>query len=355
MLKKPLCIAIILTIFSFVLSSCESDPLIPPVETGGFDSARYDYTVDTLNQFIRDIGGVDTNRIYLLTDNSLMIFDGTQYTTHLIPDPTFSPGFLGIVGTNQIYIGGGNNSPQPQSQRLLKWDGVSFSEIDIPNGPQQNISIVYAFSENEIWLCGHESGVTKYDGNSFNHYGLDSDYVIRPVFKVNGQVYCYGYKMFGSATYSENYHNIYKFENNNWTRVFQDTTLTGEAYDVPIPFWDILNDNLIARLSGNLYQFNGSEYYSVHSTNELSYFYRVGGSSVDNILSFAGSYPDEGIYHWNGNKWSVEINFPYNPTLHSKIIGVENNYYMLLHRQGRQPNIFTFIPKVNASSQNLHK
>lgn len=352
MLKKPLYIAIILTIFSFVLSSCESDPLIPPMETGGFDSARYDYTIDTLDQFIRDIGGVDTNHIYILTDNSLMIFDGTQYINHLIPDPTFSPGHLGVVGANQVYIGGGNNS-QPQFQRLLKWDGGSFSEISIPNA-QQYSEFVYAFSENEIWLCG-KSGVTKYDGSGFQHFALDSGYAIRPVFKINGQVYCYGYKVFGSATYSENYHNVYKFENNGWTIVFQDTTKTGGAYDVPIPFWDILNDNLIARLSGNLYQFNGSEYYSVHSTNELSYFYRVGGASLDNFMSFAGNYPNEGIYHWNGNKWSVEINFPYNPTLHSKIIGVENNYYMLLHRQGRHPNIFTFTPKVDASSQNLHK
>ena len=121
-LKKLLYKAIILTLFSFVFYGCDNEPIIPPEEnTTGFDSARYDFEIDTFYQTLRDIGSADTN-LFVLSLNSLMTFDGINYINHPIPDPSFGPTFLGVVNKDLVYIGGGSSIPNPKTITLfMNW------------------------------------------------------------------------------------------------------------------------------------------------------------------------------------------------------------------------------------------
>lgn len=327
----------VLFVISLILFSCSKDPITPDDE-GGFDSARYDWTVDTFYQDIKDIGAVDTNEIYLLTDNSLLVFDGQNYISHQIGDPSFATTFLGVVKSDLVYIGGGNSFPNPQRQRLFKWNGSSISEININITPRdsQAIGPLYPFSENEVWMCGVNDGIIRYNGSNFEYFELDSGYHIFPVFKVNNEVYCAGYNSYqdSSATYFEDYMNIYKFEGSNWITVFKDTIKSTVNHYYPLPYSSLINNNMVARTYSTLYEFNGSNFFPVLESNNINFGVELAGTSFSDImaLGFEFSSSEQALFHWNGNKWSKEImsiDLKIFPSVKHKLISIADQYMLL--------------------------
>ena len=310
--------------------------------------------VDTFYENIKDIGGVDTNEIYILKENSLSVYNGQKYISHPIGDPSFTTTFLGVVKKDLVYIGGGNNFPSPQAPRLMKWNGSTISEINmnLTSGTPQAIGPIYPFSENEIWMCGVIDDIIKFDGSHFDYYELDSGYHIFPVFKANNEVYCVGYNSYhdSSATYFEDYMNIYKFKNGNWNTVFKDTIKSNSNHYYPLPYSTLITTDMISRAYSSLYMFNGSDFYPVMESDKINFGVELAGTSLNDImtLGYEGLSSEQGLYNWDGNKWSIEIasnNLQIFPAIKHKLIKVSNEYLLLGKGYFNPFFLYTLKPK----------
>lgn len=303
-----------------------------------------------------DIAATDTNEVFILTANQLIKSDGQNYTYYPINVPSFIGGNLCAVRNDLVYISGANLDPNTYSNtRLLKWDGNSITEvsINVATGSTPSIGLMYAFSENEIWMCGSMEGVFKFNGNNFDYYELDSGYHVNPIFKVGGQVFCTAFKNYRDSTftYFKNILNVYELGNNSWTIAYSDTTETGDSGHYPFPYFSLVNNSMYSRINSTLFEFTGSSFNPVLTSSEFYFGPELAGQSLMNLMVVGTLFPsgESEVFHWNGVKWSREMAtnelsiFPMN--LGHRFINIRDHFILMGSVPSAGSYVYTLKPR----------
>jgi len=313
-----------IVLISIIMSGCTEDNPIIPDGPYQFDSARYEWTTDTLySEFTRKIFGLDSNHIYLSDNQSMFIYDGTNYSQHIINDMLFSE--VGGIDPNNIYVSG---SYFNGDYRLEKWNGAVYQNIPAPQntGPGFGFSCIFVRDYNEIWL-GASGKIFLYNGANFTEYNIDSGDVPIMIVEnenrllaVNNRAHCPD----STFTNCDKETVVYELINNVWVKVnstfsFHNST---EFYPVKIGMSLFGNSHL------GIFNFLDSKFTKFLNSPSPYLFNRViGGSDINEFMTLGFDNVDQFYINWNGIKWSKEINDVSNI---KDIKRISNNYYAIV-------------------------
>lgn len=300
-------ITYILSIFLF--NSCNDNPVINQIE--GFDSARFNVRVDTIHLIeSMNMYAADTSNLFFYGYDKFAYYDGNTY--HTIP---FTGGFEchAICGTskNNVYIGGENfYTGRPQ---LKKWDGAGFIEIPVIDSTYEKypIQMLFAKSENEIWMKAGDKSILRYDGYSFKRYDFDTlqnwSYFLTDE---NNTLCCVRFRDSSNIYYNTGKFSFkfYKFINENWVFYsYHEYYYPQEEVLRPIN----IGNEIYASSRSGVYKYDGYSFYKVINVNTFkleSICYDYSTSNINNFLvrgSIDYGY-NYNMLHWNGKKWSIE-------------------------------------------------
>jgi hypothetical protein len=289
-------------------SSCKDNPIIPKKNTPYvFDTARYNWKIDTIPELMRDVWGIDTNTIYFLSSFCLLKYNGANYQRIYFPSGIVGGSFGGVNELN-LYIGCGDgyNNYKPL---LLKYDGASFYEININDSSKgYNIMRIYSYSENETWIGTDKGRLLMYDGDSVHYYCTDTTYEVFPLLKK-----------------SEN--EFYVFADNSPYVIWHGGDVTVKIFNFSYGSWQLMylhvykfqgnedvitvhrfNDEIFGLNTSGLYKFSSNEFVKILNINQFFPVFNIAGYSdkdflIDGVVENDASFC---LLNWNGNKWSKE-------------------------------------------------
>jgi len=310
------------------LMSCNKEnPITPPPPPSGyqFDSARYDWQVDTLLWYGYSTQAyfvLDSSNYYMATD-FMQFIHHDQNGFHTFPLPDIFAGCVYGNNKNNIYIGGymtilGTNN---DVLKLKIFNGSSIRDIPIPDTAYHTsyyISSIYVRKDNEIWLGTNLEKIIKFDGIKLTYYKFNSNYLFSPdanFFEQENQFYAIGLIDAGAGWIDSAL--IFKYSNDNWENVYK------RGYTKPFRYrnnYSHINGFLYSLEEDGLYRFNGSGFIKIMGFESSIFgqygsFFVFAGGSEENFLIEApsGNSGNIGLYHWNGIKWSKEIIDKSNP------------------------------------------
>jgi len=291
--------------FIILLSSCSKDDPVGPSEgLYQFDSARYEWRTDTLQDtYGGDIFGFDSSHVYILDNHSIFIYNGKEFSRHFLGSMYFSA--IDGLDPYNVYIAGAYSNGD---YRLVKWNGTSFEDIPAPSDTSQNngfISILVKSSD-EIWL-GTVGKIFLYNGVSFSEYIIDSSSVAKYLTENEGRLLASGRRPIcpdSSFTNCKAETNVYQYDNNNWVRV--NTTSTN--YDVPQFYPVVVGKSLYGNMQEGIFKFVNSDFFKIiNSPSPYLITFVVGGKNMNELTSVAFSNVEQFYINWNGSKWSKEF------------------------------------------------
>lgn len=335
-MKFPFSFALNILLF-VLLSSCEDNPVIHKDTPYQFDSARYDWKVDTLPDYVLDIWGIDSSAIYFLSINHLLKLEGGNYQV-IFFGAGFAPESFGGVNGQNLLIGGKDDNFDYRP-RLLKYDGSSFNQIPIADSSKQYyVSWVYAYNENEIWLGTNKGRLLMYDGNNIKYFLYDTNYQIRPLLKTSSNdFYVYAdnwYHWFehgGDLMYK-----VFNFSREKWNLLYSELNPSNTL----VPYR--INNELISCGKDGIYRFGSIDFSKIIDISVLFQGVWFDGSSEEDLLFFGVTSNPYRIspFHWNGTKWSREISFYESPS--TMMIRKIQNKYIALFGQGENTRLICY-------------
>jgi hypothetical protein len=320
---------ILLIIFILLTNySCNNNPINSGSVEYQFDSSRYRwefndiYSIgDPLYQWAPDTGEV------FIPDcgyNQLIHFKNNQMSYISFGDDV-RIGWMSGFSKNEGYLLCVKIENNLRKPLLKKWDGNSFSDISIiyDSTRYYNPGPVLFKSPNEIWIAETRT-IEKFDGIKLNYYNKDeTDTLISPTNLF--------YDEFNKLKYLTTYFNlsidslqkdrIFEFNGTSWNKVYED------IHPVFSRVYYILGKDVCAFDGTNFFKLKGNslELITSYPQNENSLIFgNFNGSSVNDFLVFGYRDYKEKIFHWNGKKWSIEVNTQFNMT---KITKPSDNFY----------------------------
>lgn len=127
------------------------------------------------------------------------------------------------VYNNELWIGGdfANAGGDASADRVAKWNGTNWEDVDIPNGLDSTVRALYVFN-NEIYVGGHFitlgantncAGIAKYDGANWTALGTGTNSYVRAIHSYNGNLIAGGdFTMAGSTAANR----VAKWDGTNW-------------------------------------------------------------------------------------------------------------------------------------------
>lgn len=312
-----------LIIIAVFIYSC-SDDLVTSVDPGPyqFDSARYEWTTDTLySNTTRRIFGLDSNHIYLSDNQSMFIYDGTNYSQHIISDMLFRE--VGGLDPNNIYIAG---SYFNGDYRLEKWNGSGYENIPAPSDTSQSLGFISILvrSSNEIWL-GAQGGIFLYNGINFTKYKIDSSDAPFMFTENDGRLLAIVFKINcpdSSLVNCDRETVIYEFTNNNWIKI-NSTVSNADLIFYPVK----IGTSVFGNSKEGIFKLSNNEFYKyLNSPAPYSIANVAGGKDMNDFMTVT-SHNEVFYIHWNGNRLSREMS---DPRYLKDIEKINNNYYTLV-------------------------
>lgn len=308
------CIFIPLLLF---LIGCDEDPITPPPASDyEFDSARFNWSVDTLPGWGYakfSMYSPDTNTLYATNDvaDAFVIIKDCITSTIFFND--FSPHYVWGLNSNEIYIGGGKNIGSIYLPHIKKWNGVSFEDIYIPTKDSLEgvISTGIINSSSDMWFA-NKNKIFRYENGSFTEYKVSDSSRIPYGFFLKD-----GYKpTIISNELNENIDTIfrnyiYEWENGEMHLTFMNTWYPGN----PNYTWlQLTNDEIYGMNERMIYTFNIpylSPYVEPPGNLGFSSGDMIAGNSLNDFIvlmyDYKNSYGNlENLHHWDGYKFSNE-------------------------------------------------
>jgi hypothetical protein len=301
-----------------LIVGCSEDPVTPPPSAGNydFDSARFNWSVDTVNDWGFDLFSFyspDTNIIFAansVNDYFLVIQNGIQ-TRYYFND--FSPHFVDGLNSNEVYIGGGRFNGNIYLPHLKKWTGAGFIDIEIQTKDSIDEVIINGLvnSNNDMWFCTKQK-LIRYDGMFKEYKYSDTPRVPNGFFVRDGLVPTIVSNDLNTKvdTILRNY--VYELQGDTVIKTFQNTWYQSNHGYIQLG----VMKNLIYGFGNNyIYDFNKPQLSPIIQApqNYLMVSGRIEGNSFSDLLvNMEGGNPPslfgpfEWIYHWNGVKYSKE-------------------------------------------------
>lgn len=339
-------------ILSLSLNSCSNDNPVnspPPDQPYDYDSARFDWNVDTLygqgyyaGLWPKDtndvfVTNVFTNRLYRIRDH-LATF--TQYPQNIrlgvATGDESNNGF--IVALEQV-----GSLWQPY---FAKFEGNGFVNIPNPQNLKRNCfgNAVFVKNQNEIWI-GANGFIVNFDGISLITYPLEDSttkaleffYDESNQFKLLASIHHLGIDRTEFI--------IYQFTGNKWVKVFNDL-------ESPRPLRYNILDKYVSAVNGTtIFELVDSSLIPRITLDPLGSNFSMGGYSFNNVIfpsSIRINNRVSSLFHWNGKKWSLELSGYHTDPL-TDVFMINEDYYCVISydqngitylMQGRKNNYF---------------
>lgn len=316
---------------SMFVVSCSEDSPVTPIAEGPyqFDSARYDWSFDSIPGEFITFNAFDTSNIFLLGVQSLVQYNGESFIYHYYVDNSFYPLSMGSYDKNNIFIGGHDFSIANFGiPKLKKWNGVGFDDIPIPDSSNNfnSISSIFAIKNDEIWMGSAKGDLIHYNQGKFEFLRLDSTFYFTMFGKDEfGNYYSVAVKtVFDSLTI--NYLNIYKKVKDQWqwSLVFSEKYF---GYDINEIQPALINNYISGFQNNNIVSFTGNIFQSIFQIKPFNAYpvSRLSDTSI-NFFLMPGLIENGRIelFHWNGNKWSKEVDLSKAGIFPEGFITIEN-------------------------------
>jgi hypothetical protein len=300
-----------------LIIGCDEDPITPPLAGDyDFDSARFNWSVDTVNDWGFDLFSVyspDTSEIFAANNNGdylLHIHNGIQ-TRYYFSD--FSPHYVGGTSSNEVYIGGGKFNGSIYLPHLKKWTGGGFIDIDIPTKYpfEEVIGNGIINSGSDMWFCT-QLKLIKYDGSQFTEYIFtDTSRIPFGFFLKNGTVPTIVSNYLEPNTDTVLGNSIYELQGDTVIEIFQKSWYQNPIEYIPLR---VMKENIYGTRYDHVYNFVLPDLIPSVTPPE-GYFFASGitGNSInDFIIIMNGGDPPTPFgpfvwfYHWDGIKFSKE-------------------------------------------------
>ena len=320
-----------------LIDSCsdEENPVTPPEEAYQFDSARYNWKVDTLygQGFYAGLWAKDTNEIFIpnIYSNYLLYIKDGKKTVTWYQDENRIGGVFGDELNNgfragAILIG---TLYQPLIQ---VWSGNNFVDIGNPQILDRNFFYWTAFIKNssEMWFGLTDGNIVKYNGFEFITYCLfDSRIQGLKFFNDENN----NLKLLASIHHLDTDKTeflIYEFTGTQWIKIFSDLNSMR-----PLKY-NILNKYVSAVNEYSIFELVDSSLIPRIALNPIGSNFSMGGYSFNNII-----FPSpiriqnrvSSLFHWNGEKWSLELSGYFTDPLTEVFMINENFYYVVSYDQ----------------------
>lgn len=307
MMKKIIANSIVLVLTSISFFSCDflHESVTNQAE---FESARYTWEVDTLyNRLIYDGWYYDSNKVFYMTSNRLIIYDGKDYEVNYTPY-YFGSYCISGYDENNVYIGGYTYD----RAMMVKWNGSSFSDYIVTDTaePADNFYGIIAMNRDDVWLGGTKGRVYRFDGSSYHPYRFDTSYwYIMPFIRDEADnLYFTGKIYYGEPSVDSMLIEFQKYNNFSWSVAYRSMWHGGGTYFFP----QNAGKDIVAVGSDVLYKFNGTDFIpAVPMKNFIGLDAEVKGSSIIDLITVGYDFQtrEDYIMHWNGLSWSRECQF----------------------------------------------
>lgn len=319
---------LLLVLCSMFVVSCSEDKIVTqtPAEPYQYDSARFDWKVDTLygDGYYAGLWAPDTNELFItnvFTNQLVHIKNGvktySQYPLlgEVLGDEMNNGYLVAAILIDTIY--------QPF---LQKYDGNNFIDIPVPQNLDKNFFFHSVFIKNstEMWF-GLSGEAIKFDGISFNHFPLDDSTMEIKKFYFDEE----NNLNFLSTIYHQDFFGgrveffIYRFNGNKWDKIYNDL-------ETPRPLlYDIINRFATATNLNTIYELRDSILIPKINIPVPAYYFSFGGTSFNNITIAAAERFQKcnaSLFNWNGNKWSIEL-CGYSIDFYSYFLTINENYF----------------------------
>lgn len=295
---------------SSFITSCSEDPVTtsPPDKPYEYDSARFDWDVDTLYGqgfyfgWAKDTNDIFItnyfeNQLYRIKDNKISSINYPQnIDLGIVTGDEFNNGY--IVGLELV-----DTIWQPFFQ---KFNGTAFVEIPNPQNLDRNYfyNTVFIKNQNEIWMGGTKGFIVNYDGISLTVYPLeDSNIKVLKFFYDES----HQFKLLASIHHlgiDRTEFIIYQFTGNKWVKIFNDL-------ESPRPLrYNILGKYVSAVNGTTIFELVDSSLIPRITLDPLGSNFSMGGYSFNNLIfpsSIRINNRVSSLFHWNGKKWSLEL------------------------------------------------
>jgi hypothetical protein len=344
-MKKPIfSVPVYIVILYLVVSliSCNKEnPITPPPSPTGyqFDSARYDWKIDTLLGYGYSTGGyfvLDSSNYYMVSDYGQFIHhDEHGFHKYPLPEQYVTPVCVFGKEKNNIFIGGFKDilGTNLRILKLINFNGSLLKDIPLNSDSisKYMISSIYVRNNSEIWLGTYVGKIIKFDGINLTYYSFNPNQIFSMYanfFEQDNQLYSVGY------TYDEFYWVdsvfFYKYTNSQWEMVYN------RGYSEPHIFftnYSIIDGTLYSIEQDGIYKFTGDNFVKFFNIEQsifgpTEYHSLFAGATENNILiqNSTDSQYYSGFYNWNGKKWSCELKYFHNPFYAN--ICVDGHYFL---------------------------
>ena len=311
-LKNPVILLIMLSI-SLMFASCEQDPVTPTEEQPyQFDSARFQWTIYPTPEgsaFDHSIFIADTNNVfvsdYRFKNGVMIISDGSSRIQYFSWDYNIMVLTGGDINSTYLF---GMEKPAPGKFSLAVWkyNGMEFIKYQsIPLDTRIRFNDAYYHNPNEIWLCGNDGKILKYDGKEIRQYQFSDSIFFETIKECNNEIIVTGPLFWENF---ETINNTYYYNRNNdkFELIYRKYPPEPDYCDV---FTRLFENEIIGIGYNEFYIFDGKRYNFYLSTNEIFRSWGCHGLSSTNFFAegtvdVAGGV--NGLFHWDGKRWSLE-------------------------------------------------
>jgi hypothetical protein len=259
---------------------------------------------------MRSIWGSSPSDVYVVGHNDrgfgkMFHFDGTKWNA-IDPLPV---GFIDLTtvygfSSNDVWVVGMRYIESPElgysvdSSLIIHYDGTSWKEMNLPGRGRMLLSIAGA-SPNSVWASGWNA-LYRYNGTTVEHFPIwmpEKDMFLNTIAVIaENDVYMLGTERNMSQPNDTTIYYLYHFNGNNWSIL--DSYV--ETSNSPAPgFGTILCtvDNKLYSVWVGIYEWNGAGWTKLLNDE---WIYKVGGVSSTNFFACGGMAT---LYHYNGSDW----------------------------------------------------
>ena len=162
----------------------------------------------------------------------IVAWDGNNWIQIGIPHYASGNPAACCVFQNELYMAGNYSDSLGILQGCSKWNGTSWTQVDIGGGGLVRNMVVY---NNELYICGqyigsNYSNLAKYDGNTFTYIGGDINSVIENIEVINNKLFAVGaFDSIGGVLAND----IAIWDGTNWS-AFSSDSFNGTLSDITV-------------------------------------------------------------------------------------------------------------------------
>lgn len=314
------------------LNSCKDNPVVNNNSDYVYDPPRFDWQVTNLpGDWINSIWSPDTNEVFMTSWNNHLLHFKDGQITQMNYGTNIKIARIDGLSKNEGYIVGAEVINGKYKPHIEKWNGSSFTNVPVSYNFNNDffVSQLLVKSSNEIWISSPKGLIYNFDGSFLTQFRLP-DTTISSLDLINGE----NNRIRNISIRFDSIYYIYEYDGNNWTIIHENT---GDLY------YGALNQMIYAYDYPNIiYKFENNIITPKVNIPDNTGIGSIAGNSFENIFGFGGVKGKLSFIHWNGQRWSNEIDCSQYLSDAVKSKMVNNNYYCAVNTGINLPTLIIY-------------